>query len=338
MRPFLTFDYLEMGAEEAARRQVIRCNEILAAGEDWRGVRGHAEHAGAACLAAEKNYDRADEQFAAAIKSLNRFSLVWDEAEAFRNWGRALFDAGEPRRAIEKFDAAIDIYRRIGAGQPWSDRVMADRVRASAQEVKPKEPMLEAGAVFRREGDFWTISHRERTFRLKDMKGLHYIAYLLAHPGRQFHVHDLIGVVDGSMESPDPKSSSALRVTNDLGDAGAILDARAKAEYRKRGIELRAELGEAESANDIGAIERIREELEMVEDQLASALGLGGRDRKAADHSERSRSRVARAIRGSLRSIRESDASLGHHLSTCIRTGYLCAYHPDPEGRFIWRL
>jgi tetratricopeptide (TPR) repeat protein len=338
VRPFLTFDYLEMGAEETARRQVIRCNEILAAGEDWRGLGGHAVHAGAAYLAAEKNYDRADEQFAAAIKSFKRFSLVWDEAEAFRNWGRALFDAGEPRRAIEKFDAAIDIYRRIGAGQPWSDRVVADRKRVSAQEAKPNERAPELDAVFRQEGDFWTISHRERTFRLKDMKGLHYIAYLLAHPGRQFHVHDLIGVVDGSMESPDPKYSSALRVTNDLGDAGAILDARAKAEYRKRAIELRAELGEAESANDIGSIERIREELEMVEDQLASALGLGGRGRKAADHSERSRSRVARAIRGSLSSIRENDATLGYHLSTCIRTGYLCAYHPDPEGRFIWQL
>jgi len=76
----------------------------------------------------------------------------------------------------------------------------------------------------------------------------------------------------------------------------------------------------------------------MLEEQLAAAVGLGGRDRKAADHAERTRSRVGRAIRSSLKSIRDNDPSLGHHLETCIRTGYLCTYRPGPEASLAWRL
>ena len=37
--------------------------------------------------------------------------------------------------------------------------------------------------TFRREGEFWTINYDATTFRLKDAKGLRYIAYLLSHPG-----------------------------------------------------------------------------------------------------------------------------------------------------------
>jgi hypothetical protein len=68
----------------------------------------------------------------------------------------------------------------------------------------------------------------------------------------------------------------------------------------------------------------------MLEEQLSSAMGLHGRDRKAADHSERARDRIRKSIHKSLASIRENDPSLGHHLTTCIHTGYFCSYSPDP--------
>jgi non-specific serine/threonine protein kinase len=76
----------------------------------------------------------------------------------------------------------------------------------------------------------------------------------------------------------------------------------------------------------------------MLEEQLATAVGLGGRDRKAADHVERTRSRVGKAIRNALKSIREHDRSLGHHLATSIQTGYFCVYRPGPDASLAWRL
>ncbi len=46
--------------------------------------------------------------------------------------------------------------------------------------------------VFRREGDYWTIAYGAVVVRLKDAKGLRYLEPLLRHPGRSFHVAELI--------------------------------------------------------------------------------------------------------------------------------------------------
>jgi len=51
--------------------------------------------------------------------------------------------------------------------------------------------------VFRKEGEYWTVSHRGNSFRLKDSKGLGYLAHLLRHPAVEFHVLDLAGGIAG---------------------------------------------------------------------------------------------------------------------------------------------
>ena len=51
---------------------------------------------------------------------------------------------------------------------------------------------LNHGPVFRREGDYWTIAYDAAVVRLKDAKGLRYLEPLLRHPGRSFHVAELI--------------------------------------------------------------------------------------------------------------------------------------------------
>jgi hypothetical protein len=53
---------------------------------------------------------------------------------------------------------------------------------------------------------------------------------------------------------------------------------------------------------------------------------------------ERARLRVTQSIKAALKKIESHDPSLGHHLSTCIRTGHLCAYVPDPSRRVAWVL
>ena len=37
--------------------------------------------------------------------------------------------------------------------------------------------------IFVQEGEYWTIAHASRVFRLRDAKGLHYLAHLLRRPG-----------------------------------------------------------------------------------------------------------------------------------------------------------
>ena len=90
--------------------------------------------------------------------------------------------------------------------------------------------------------------------------------------------------------------------------------------------------------NDTGRAERIRQELEFVNDELSAAVGLSGRVHEISDFGERIRLRVGKAIRSALGAFQEHDPSLAHHLATCIRTGYCCAYLPDPSQQMSWKL
>src|SRR5262249_47923774 len=183
--------------------------------------------------------------------------------------------------------------------------------------------------------DFWMIAYLEHNFRLRDMRGLHYIAYLLGHPNERFHVRELSVSVDAGALS---RATSDPGIQADQEDAPPILDSKAKADYRAGLSELHADLEEAERMNDRGRAERIREEREFVNDELSAAVGLSGRDRKMSDASERTRVRIRKAIRSALSAIREHDLSLAHHLTPCIRTGHYFVYLPDPHQLLSWKL
>src|ERR1700736_6499764 len=76
--------------------------------------------------------------------------------------------------------------------------------------------------IFRREGEYWTVAHDGNSFRLKDTKGLGYIAHLLRHPGVEFHVLDLAGGI-ASQRDDDETAQSARglpRGDEDLEKAG----------------------------------------------------------------------------------------------------------------------
>ena len=118
--------------------------------------------------------------------------------------------------------------------------------------------------IFRKEGEYWTVGLGGKSFRLRDTKGLGYLAHLLRHPGVEFHVLDLVGGIAAHREEDEtgqagpglPRGTEELEkagihVTN-LGDAGEMLDEQAKVAYRRRLSELREEL---EEAKELGRVE-----------------------------------------------------------------------------------
>jgi class 3 adenylate cyclase len=117
----------DMGRTDEARSELGRCREIMAAGEDWRGLAGLVEWSEAAIAVAEKRFDDADHYFAGAIEIIRRYSMRNHEGPALCEWGRALHASGDCDRALVKFDEALELYRRVGAGQWWIDRVLADK-------------------------------------------------------------------------------------------------------------------------------------------------------------------------------------------------------------------
>ncbi len=191
-------------------------------------------------------------------------------------------------------------------------------------------------ALFRREGEYWTIASCGHTFRLKDGMGLHYLSVLLRNPGREFLSAELAaGVADRC-----GASCAAVRVSPrrpPWTDAGHVLDRRALSAYRCRVEELQGELKEAESINDSGRAATARAEIDFVTSELSRGLGLRGRQRTAASPIERARQNVTRRIKVTLRKISQNDPSLGRYLATTVRTGTFCSYEPSPRMPISWQ-
>jgi predicted ATPase len=203
-------------------------------------------------------------------------------------------------------------------------------------------------AIFRKEGEYWAIGYGKKSFRLKDTKGLGYLAHLLRHPAVEFHVLDLAGGVAGRRKDDQTNQSvhglprgeqdlekAAIHIGS-LGDAGDMLDEQAKVAYRRRLSELREELEEAKEAGNVERAEKAEQEIDALTSELSRAVGLGGRNRRAASASERARQSINKCIKAVLEKVTQSDATLGYILSRCIKTGTFCSYQPNPDFLIAW--
>jgi tetratricopeptide (TPR) repeat protein len=218
---------------------------------------------------------------------------------------------------------------------------------AGTGEPSPSVPAAQKG-VFRKEGEYWTVGYGEKAFRLKDTKGLGYLAHLLRHPAAEFHVLDLVGGIAGQREDDETGQSvhglprgdedlekAGIHVTG-IGDAGEMLDEQAKVAYRRRLSALRKESEEAKELGNVVRAEQAEEEIDALTRELSRAVGLGGRNRRAASASERARQSINKTIKAVVEKIAQSDATLGEILSRCIKTGNSCSYQPDANFPMAW--
>jgi tetratricopeptide (TPR) repeat protein len=327
-RSNLILIYSELQLKDKAALEIGRCREIIAAAGDWRGCVGELNRAEGVLAALSGNIPDAESWFGNAIQIFRRYNMPFEEADTFYYWGRALNAHGDAVGASGKFDAAIEIYRQFGAGHCWIERI--EKAAASTRRARVNSSSAEHNE-FRREGAYWTVIYKGRLFRLKDSKGVRYLARLLQSPNQELHVFDLIGAEPaGQSEIADRPTRAAL------GDAGVALDSTARAAYSTRLEDLKWERNEAERCNDTGRAARARDEMEAITNQLAGAFGLGGRARRSASNSERARLAVHKRIKSAIEQIREIDGELGRHLSVAISTGNFCSYKSDSTQAVNW--
>lgn len=231
---------------------------------------------------------------------------------------------GDEQEALEHHRRARAAAEALGAA-PVLAELDRDEQRAGAPVAGPAPAAApERPAVLCREGDYWRIAFAGEPFLLKDAKGLRHLARLLDQPDTPLHVLDLgAGTVAREERGDD--------------DAGPVLDAQAKAQYRRRVTELEEEIEEADAFHDVERASRAREELAFLATELRAAVGLGGRDRRAASSAERARVNVTRQIRSAIERIAAHDDALGRHLESAVRTGTFCVYRPAP-GSPKWEL
>jgi class 3 adenylate cyclase/tetratricopeptide (TPR) repeat protein len=257
---------------------------------------------------------------------------------------------GDPEKADGLLNDALAEASALGM------KILEARVRdlvAQAEGRKPEAPpgrvapasgaaRHEGAILFRKEGDFWTVGCDGDYKHIRDVNGLAYIARLLNAPNQEFHVLDLVSGdafrggegsgADSDLKSPELSNEGftgeGLRRAN-LGDAGEMLDPAAKAAYKRRLSELSEELDEAKRLGKVERASEIEREIGVLTSELARAVGLGGRDRRAGSASERARVNVKRAIQAAIQKIAASNVALGQMLSATIRTGTFCEYVPE---------
>ncbi|HXU81017.1 MAG TPA: transcriptional regulator, partial [Polyangia bacterium] len=149
--------------------------------------------------------------------------------------------------------------------------------------------------------------------RVRHNRGMELLARLVERPGEELHVLALASDAGGALVE---------------GDAGELLDAQARREYRTRLDEIDAELAEAEAAHDLGRQARLGRERDALEGELSRAVGLGGRGRPAASATERARVNVQRRLKDALARVGEADADLGARLGAALHTGTYCCFRP----------
>ena len=202
---------------------------------------------------------------------------------------------GRAEQAHRWLNEALTVHRRLGA-RTWeaethlelaalgADDRHAERAAQLATELgltgvlarlstihgnpppaSPNEPTAELC----RDGELWRIRYRNTAAHLRDAKGLADLHTLLARPGTDVHVLELAGATHA-----EPAS-------------GTLLDATARAAYRRRLAELDQDLAAARADHDIGRAHHLDTQRTALIAELRRATGLAGRSRSLGDEHHR---------------------------------------------------
>ena len=191
----------------------------------------------------------------------------------------------------------------------------------SAQPLVPN-PRPPTPNVFRRDGDYWTLVYEGQECRLKDAKGVHYLAALMHNPGREFHVLDLLLLTD-----PPPATTAAeehlspARRARRAPDASPPVDAQARAAYKSRLQDVQAELEEADRHHDLGRLATLQAEQTFLTEELTAAYGFRRQARQASDSHDQVRKNVTKRLRDLLSRLRTLHPPAWRHLQRSLKTG-----------------
>ncbi len=168
-----------------------------------------------------------------------------------------------------------------------------------------------------RQGRVWLVTVGARTASVPHNVGMEYLGELLAHPDTA------IPAVDLASSYSFPKGRRP----------DEILDGRAKAEYRERINDLRAEIDNATDCADFERASRAKAELDALIQALAQVTGLCGRTRLLGDDNEKARISVRKAIMRALTTIEEADPLVASELRARVVTGAQCVF--DSRSRIV---
>ena len=299
-----------VGSEQERRRFL----ELLLPRSDGHGVSGHGSLTYEGPCARVIGLLQASLGERAAAEASLRRALAMATQHDFRPWvARISYELGqllgtgderaghlaEAARLADELDLAWLRARlsRLFVAAPVEARVIAPVPRLAIE----------------RKAELWELTVDGRVVHMRNSRGMQLLARLIEQPGEELHVLGL------ASDEADELADS---------DAGEVIDAQAARAYRDRMALLREELAASERLADGSRLERLRREYAVLERELAAAVGLSGKLRRAGSVSERARVNVQRRLRDAIRRIAEADPALGRYLERAVRTGTYCCYRP----------
>jgi hypothetical protein len=303
--------------------------ELIAHRFESKALVASAAHARGRVRLVDGDAAGAEQSLSEAVRLWNEIGAPYESALARMTLAEAHRASGSGHRAGLEDQAARTILDGIEAAP------VSAAAEASHGGTADEQPVAGVN-VFRREGDYWTVMFDGHTVRIRDAKGIHHLTRLLAAPGREFHVLDLVAAETAAGGAEVDRREAAGVPLSAIGDAGEMLDTRAKEAYRRRLAEIDDDIEQADATGDSERGAQAAIERDFLVRELSRAVGLSGRGRRAASASERARAGVTRAIRQAIARISEHDHALGEHLDRTIRTGTYCVYMPDPRAPAGW--
>ncbi len=332
-------------------------------------------HDAQAAIAAARGDLETLERAAAALESIAaRYPTPGLEATASLARGRSALAHGDLARAVASCDRAISTWAEVGAPYETAaarvvlgaahhagDRHALARLEWSAAHaayvsfgalgqaahvarllapVSADRDLPPAGAAthvatFRCQGGLRHVAYGGIDVRLTDLVGFRYLERLLAEPGRELHVLDLVAQEQGVAVA---RPGAGCAETLDPGAGLPVLDDQARDAYRRRLADVDEDIEEARSMNDLGRLALAERDRDYLVHELSQAVGLGGRPRTTHGSAERARSSVTRSLRYAVGRLVEEHPDLAGHLDQTVRTGTYCSYQADPLAPVVWEL
>jgi hypothetical protein len=246
--------------------------------------------------------------------------------------GEAQLTAGHVAKAKKTLREAAETVRRLGASQ-------RSALSRSALQCQEPEPSAQEN-IFRKEGDYWTIVYDGKLNRLRHVRGLSLIAYLLSRPAAQIHVMDLASITgpfqNWAQHKDEPEAETG-RPSPRGGDVVEIGENGGNAAAKSRVEELRKELIEARTFGDLARVSSIEEQMAFLTRRLVPSIEYGRPDING-ERVQRIRVKVTKAIKSAVQKIAQNQPDLAYRLAGAIKTGTFCSYTPEPTMSVPWKL
>jgi hypothetical protein len=203
--------------------------------------------------------------------------------------------------------------------------------------------VAESANEMRKYGTGWLLTFRGESKRLKKLRGIGFIAFLVENQGRSINVVELDSVGQKKAQMGQNKNK---KVSEDLVQAHGLdlrsrvrsddlMDQAAVKDLDARLVAIdNTELPLAELRFDADEIDRLKSEATVIRGELLKAQGKGGKPKPIEeDDWEKTRKRVFTAIVNAYEEIQKEHPSLHQHLKDSIETGEDCIYSPlTPES------